>query len=170
MGKPWRRSEVGVEIGGSGGSSCSGFIVSVNSTTGVITATTSQVSYSGSKVGYVAPTWVQTEELLDHESGGGVVDEAGTFLVWVKITYSANTGSFGSAWNLDAVEFDFGETRPANVEPTFDFSTQTWSGAGTFYSDWATITDREVLNSFGGGIILKICTPEEIILQHGCSV
>jgi len=150
---------------GGGGTStvlgCAGFIVSLDGTT--IQQDQSSVAYAGAvDVGYTTPTLVS-----------GTITGSGTELVWVKISYSAvDTTSYGTAWQLDDVEFDFGTSRPSNVVPTYDWGTSTWnsSGEGEHYSDWATIEDGVVIASFGGGIILNICGEGEVTVMHGCTL
>lgn len=170
MAKAWKRSEISVE--GGSGSACSGFIVSV-ANDGIITATPAVVTYSGpADSGYTVPTWVDTGEVLDHVDGGGTVAATGTILVWVKISYSAvDSTNFGTAWQLDNVEFDFGAARPSDTTPSWDTGTSAWSPtSGTHYADWATVVDRVVTNSNGGGINLAICSPNDVKVINGCSV
>lgn len=141
---------------------CKGFIVSCDAGTGALTMTKSAVSYGGSRNGsFTGPTYAT-----------GTMPASGTRYVWVKIEYSAvDTGNYGTAWQLDDVIFQSGTSMTADSKPVWDDSTETWTtSSGSHYSAWATIVDRVVENSFGGGLVLVICSIDDVRVVHGCAI
>jgi len=146
-------------IAGGGEYTCAGFIVECDGS-GNISVTDSSVSYGGTV-----------------DSGFAVTDStttapvSGTRYVWVKVDYSAeDTNNYGTAWQLDDITFESGASMTASSKPVWDDSGETWStSSGTHYSAWGTIVNRTVTASFGGGIVLVICSIDDIRVIHGCA-
>lgn len=154
--------------GGAGAAVCAGFIFDVDPSTGVITMTESGAAYAGDDdSGYAEPTWVQTGNVLS--GSGGVVPASGTYYVWTKFSYDAiDASEFGTAWKRTNTEFDFGATQPDNTMMTYNWSTENWSGTGAHYSPWGKIVDRVKIWSYGGGMMIRMCDPDNIYIEHGC--
>lgn len=145
------KSDLHLLDGLGGGSSCSGFHVSLDGSLN-ISMTEGVLTYGGPiDSGYTTPTYPT-----------GVVAGSGTVLVWCKISYSAvDATDFGTAWELDDVEFAFGASRPADTVPSW--GNPDWSPtAGTHHVDWATIQDGVVVSTLLGPAILTICGPNDV--------
>jgi|DEB0MinimDraft_6_1074348.scaffolds.fasta_scaffold63134_1 hypothetical protein len=146
-------------------STCSGFTVSVNASTGAVTQDESAVSYGGPKPSYTGPVLVQ-------DSGSNTAPSSGVTKVYTKITFSpTNQSEWGTSWELDDFEFILSASEPTDTIPEWDTGVPEWDAAtGTVHTEWAKITDRVLDYSFGGGIILIMCQPDDIRVSHVCSI